>query len=404
MTSFARPPDLTHGLSRRSAILGLGGAVFGSGGALAVAAAPGDKRFVVVLLRGAMDGLSAVVPYGDPGLMALRPELVPPPPGQDKGMLDLDGMFALHPALTQAHAMYRANELLAVHAVAGSWRARSHFEAQDYLESGAERRLSTGWLNRTASAMKAGSAAQPRAIAIGGTMPLLLRGAAPAANWAPHGFSEPKDALYQTVLALNRDDRITGPAIASGLRARGFGHAVLGDMQRDKGRFAFPALALAAGALLRAPDGPRLAAMELGGWDTHTGQANRIVMPLSQLDSGLAALRDGLGEAWKQTVVLVMTEFGRTARMNGTNGTDHGTASVAFLAGGAIAGGRVAGNWPGLGAGRLLEDRDLAPATDLRAIAKGVLTAHLGVGAGALAAVFPGAETVPAMRGLTRAG
>lgn len=388
---------MTRTISRRAALLGLSTIALGPGAALAVGAAPTDKRFVVVILRGAMDGLSAVVPYGDPGLMALRPELVPPPPGEDKGVLDLGGMFGLHPALAHMHGFFQANELLIIHAVAGNYRARSHFEAQDYLESGADHRLATGWLSRAAAAIP-----PVRTIAIGGTVPLLLRGQPTAANWAPHGFAEPQAALYQTILALHRTDPVTGPAIAAGLRDRGFGDQVLGGAPKDNDRFAFPAMARTAGAMLAASDGPRIAAMELGGWDTHTGQNNRLAGALTRLDNGLEALRLGLGDAWRQTVVLVMTEFGRTARANGTNGTDHGTATAAFLAGGAVAGGRVVADWPGLGQGRLFEDRDLAPTTDLRSVAKGIVAAHLGLNASGLAAAFPGSESAQPIKGLVR--
>ena len=414
MTRF--PPPV---LSRRAALLGLTTVLTAGRVSLAVAAAPTARRFVVVLLRGAMDGLSAVVPYGDPGLMALRPELVPPMPGQEKGLLDLGGYFGLHPALSRSHALYTANELLVVHAVAGHYRARSHFEAQDYLESGAGQRMSSGWLNRAVAAIPVqgqrtaqaqGMAGQgmvqargvAQAMAIGASVPLLLRGKAEVANWAPHGFTEPAASLYQTILALNQGDPLTGPAIAAGMRDRGFGNAVMGEPEKGGGRYAFPALAKAAGAMLRAPDGPRVAALELGGWDTHTNQNGRIAAPLTQLDQGLDALKTALGEAWSQTVVLVMTEFGRTARMNGTKGTDHGTATVAFLAGGAVAGGRVTGAWPGLAPSQLFEDRDLAPVTDIRAIAKAILAGHLGLNQASLNVVFPGGETVQPPPGLVR--
>jgi uncharacterized protein (DUF1501 family) len=158
----------------------------------------------------------------------------------------------------------------------------------------------------------------------------------------------------------------------------------------------------AAGDMLAAPDGPRIAALEIGGWDTHTAQTNRLNGPLKQLDAGLIALKTALGSAWAQTAVLVMTEFGRTARVNGTKGTDHGTGTVAFVVGGAVAGGRVKATWPGLGAGQLFENRDLAPTTDLRSVAKGLLDAHLGLDGAALGRVFPGSDGVGAMAGLIR--
>jgi uncharacterized protein (DUF1501 family) len=225
----------------------------------------------------------------------------------------------------------------------------------------------------------------------------LLRGPARVANWAPHGFSAPAPDLYATIAALNRNDPITGPAIAEGLRARGFSTAVMTADEHPQDSNTFATLARSAGEMLRAPDGPRIAALEIGGWDTLTGQTNRLTGPLKQLDAGLVALKTTLGPAWAQTAVLVMTEFGRTARVNGTKGTDHGTATVAFIVGDAIAGGRIQATWPGLGAGQLFDNRDLAPTTDLRAVA--MLAAHLGLDAGALSRVFPAATASPQCRG-----
>ncbi len=392
-------------LSRRTALLGIATSAAIGRTSLALAAAPGNKRLVVVILRGALDGMAAVVPYGDPGLAALRGEIVPPGPGQADRLLDLGGFFGMHPALTGVHDMYKANEALVVHAVAGPYRVRSHFEAQDYLESGTDHRMTSGWLNRVVAALPASGMkrAEGDALAIGVSVPLLLRGSAQVANWAPHGFSQPLPDLYATIAALNAGDPVTGPAIAEGLRARGFSTSVMGGEEEPKEKYAFPALTRAAGEMLRAPDGPRIAALEVGGWDTHTAQANRLNGPLKQLDAGMVALKTALGPAWAQTAVLIMTEFGRTARLNGTKGTDHGTGTVAFVLGGAVAGGRVKATWPGLGSGQLFENRDLAPTTDLRAVAKGILASHMGVEAGALGRVFPGSEGVGAMGGLIRA-
>jgi uncharacterized protein (DUF1501 family) len=416
-------------ISRRATLLGLTSLLTAGGSSLALASAPTEQRLVVIILRGAMDGLSVVAPYGDPGLVALRPGLIPPQPGQDNGLLELGGWFGLHPALAHSHELYKANELLIVHAVAGNYRVRSHFEAQDNLESGADHRMTSGWLNRAVAALpaaeKASGDASSCAIAIGPTVPLLLRGDQPVANWAPHGFAEAQPTLYQSILALNRTDPVLGPAIESGLRDRGFGDQVMAADQVTAatqsapdvpgapdapamapapaargGRFGFPALAKAAGEMLRAPDGPRIAALDLGGWDTHTAQNNRLPQPLTQLDLGLDALKVALGDAWRHTAVMVMTEFGRTARMNGTNGTDHGTATVSFIAGGAVSGGRVIANWPGLGQGQLFENRDLAPTADIRSIASGLLNQHLGLGPAAMASVFPGSQAVQPMRGL----
>ncbi len=389
-------------LTRRSALLGLASAFTLGRASLALANAPTDKRFVVVIQRGALDGLSAVVPYGDPALASLRAELVPPAPGQEGGVLDLGGFYGLHRSLTNLHAMYQANELLPIHAVAGPYRVRSHFEAQDYLESGADHRMTSGWLNRAIAAMPATSKSAGDALAIGVSVPLLLRGPALVGSWAPHGFANPEPDLYARVAALSQGDKILGPSIAEGLRERGFSNAVMTGEEPETNRYAFPALAKAAGEMLGAADGPRIAALEIGGWDTHVAQTPRLTGVLRQLDTGLAALKSGLGEAWRQTAVLTMTEFGRTVRVNGTKGTDHGTGTVAFVLGGAIAGGHVAADWPGLGPGRLLDDRDLQPTRDLRAIAKGLLAQHLGLGAAALAQVFPDSDAASPMRGLIR--
>ncbi len=390
-------------LTRRTTLLGLAAGMAGQT-RLALAAAQTDKRLIIVILRGALDGMAAVIPYGDPGLAVLRGEIMPPAPGKPNGMLDLGGFYALHPALVGLHAMYLANELLPVHAVAGAYRVRSHFEAQDYLESGADHRMTSGWLNRVVTALPSGlvSGLDGEALAVGITVPLLLRGSAPVANWAPHGFAQPAPDLYAAIAALNRNDPVTGPAIAEGLRARGFSASVMAEDDEPKNRSAFPALAQSAGEMLRAPDGPRIAALELGGWDTHTAQTDRLTQALRQLDDGLVALKTALGPAWAQTAVLVMTEFGRTARVNGTKGTDHGTGSVALVLGGAVAGGLVKANWPGLATGQLFENRDLAPTADLRAVAKGILSAHLGLSSTALGQVFPGSGGTDAMTGLIR--
>jgi uncharacterized protein (DUF1501 family) len=412
-------------LTRRSALLGLGSAVSLAGTAgrasLALAAVPTEQRFVVVILRGAMDGLSVVVPYGDPALRDLRGELIPPLPGQPNGLHDLGGFYGLHPALAGLYAMYQAGELLPVHATAGPYRSRSHFEAQDYLESGADHRLTSGWLNRAVAALPPAPTPPPgqasaagyasavgRALAVGVTVPLLLRGTAAVASWAPHGFASPAPDLYARIAEVNRDDRLTGPAITDGLRARGFATEVMtvdgaAGEPGARDRYAFSTLAEAAGRLLAAPDGPRIAALEVSGWDTHVAQVPRLEQPLRGLDAGLVALKTALGPAWRQTAVLVVTEFGRTARVNGDKGTDHGTATVAFVLGGAVAGGRVRADWPGLGPGRLFENRDLAPTIDVRAVAKGLLVGHLGLPPTALAQVFPGSENASAAGGLLRA-
>ena len=196
---------------------------------------------------------------------------------------------------------------------------------------------------------------------------------------------------------------MTGPALAEGMRDRGYATATLAGAEKPANAYAFPALAAMAAKLLAAPTGPRVAALELGGWDTHADQMRRLAGPLGQLDAGLAALKAGLGDVWGRTAVLVVTEFGRTVHVNGTGGTDHGTGTVAFVAGGRVAGGRVLANWPGLGGGNLLEGRDLQPTTDLRSVAKGLLIAQLGLPPGAMAAVFPDSAGAAPLMGLLRA-
>ncbi len=396
-------------LNRRTALLGLTAAVSLGPASLAVAPAGTDRRLVVILLRGALDGLAAVQPYGDPAIARWRGPLLLPEPGQAEGLLDLGGRFGLHPALGGLHGLYRNGEALILHATAGPWRSRSHFEAQDDLESGAAQRLDSGWLNRTVLALPSPPArggAVGQAVAVGTAMPLLLEGPARVANWAPSRFGAPAPDLYARLAALNRADPVLGPAIAEGLRSRGFAERVMDEegAASMRERNTFPALAAAAAELLAAPDGPRIAALEIGGWDTHADQNARLVQPLRQLDAGIVALKAGLGPAWAGTAVLALTEFGRTVRANGTKGTDHGTGTVAFAAGGAIAGGRVLGDWPGLSEPALFEERDLQPTTDLRALIKGMLAAHLGLAETALAQILPDSAGVGPMLGLVRAG
>ena len=389
-------------LTRRAALLGLASAVTFGRASLALGAATTDRRFVVVILRGAMDGLAAVVPYGDPDLAAWRAPLLPPAPDQSGGLLDLGGFFGLHPALPGLHGLYAQGDMLAVHAVAGSDRSRSHFKAQDALEFGTAQPITSGWLNRVAGLLP-GHARGEAALAVAAVTPLLLRGPTPVGSWLPPFAQHPAPDFYAQLAAMHMGDPTTGPAIAIGLRERGFTQAVLAGMAQPPNRMAFPALCAAAGRLLAAEDGPRLAALEAEGWDTHAHQAPRLTAALKSLDDGLVALKAGLGEAWRQTAVLVVTEFGRTVRVNGSGGTDHGTGTAAFVLGGGVAGGRVAGDWPGLSQARLFENRDLQPTADVRSVAKGVLAQHLGLDAAALETVFPGGSPAPPMRGLLRA-
>ncbi|MGK9165383.1 DUF1501 domain-containing protein [Inquilinus limosus] len=392
---------------------------------LLLAKAPIEQRFVLVILRGALDGLAAVPPYADPDHRALRGALAPPDPGQDGGMVDLDGRFALHPGLAPLKEWYAEGSFLPLHAVASPYRERSHFDGQDLLETGAPRLDGTrdGWLNRTLGLI--GATDRRFGIAFTEDIPLVLRGSTPVTSWLPArptvlppGFPDLVARLYDRDPALHAayaaglDTTTYGRRIQEMVRASGSAGpadaAKPGDMPA-KGGMARAAggadlqLAQAAGKFLADPKGSRIAVMELYGWDTHVQQARRLDRLLAAYAATLQALRDGLGDAWKETAILTVTEFGRTAAANGSGGTDHGTASVAFLAGGAVHGGRVLADWPGLAADRLYQGRDLAPTTDLRAVVKGVFRDHLGLPEDALArVVFPGSAEAAPMRELVR--
>jgi uncharacterized protein (DUF1501 family) len=397
-------------LTRRTTLLGLSALGVLPRIKVACAHAPTDQRFVVVLLRGALDGMSAVVPYGDANLARLRPALIPPAVGASGGMFDLGGFYGLHPSLAGVYAMYQAGEVVPIHAVAGPYRTRSHFEAQDLLQLGTadETSIASGWLNRVLAEVPAQTGPELAGLGVGIGTPLMLQGPVRVGSYAPDQFAIPPPDLYARIAALNAADPVTGPAIANGLREQAFDASIMsddtvrmpGDLPRSAG--GLPALARQVGQLLAAPQGPRIAAFQLEGWDTHGSQVSGLKTPLSGLDAGLVALKAALGPVWSKTMVVVMTEFGRTAAMNGTKGTDHGTATAAFVLGGTVAGGKVRGTWPGLGPSQLFEHRDLAPTMDIRSVAKGALAAHLGLSRAALARVFPASTDVAPLDGLVR--
>lgn len=363
-----------------------------------------QARLVVVLLRGALDGLALLPPCGDPAYETARAGLALPPPGTEGGALELDGFFALNPAMRHCADLYRAGELLGVQAVATPYRARSHFDGQDVLENGATgptlRR--SGWLNAALDCL-AGSNQRPRALALAHAVPLILRGSQPADAWMPAGETAGETAGAPAADTLARLQRLYAeePLLQAGLERALAARGLMSDGGGEGGT----ALAEAAAALLRPEEGARVAVLEYGGWDTHAGQgtsAGTLFNRLGRLDASLAALREGLGEAWADTAVLVTTEFGRTVAMNGNRGSDHGTGGAALLLGGAVAGGRLVADWPGLGAAALHEGRDLRPTLDLRALHAGVLQEHLGLSPHQLAEqVFPDAPPQP-LRDLVR--
>jgi uncharacterized protein (DUF1501 family) len=368
---------------------------------LALADAPTDARFVLAIQRGAMDGLHAVPSYGDPNYSALRGNLALADDGGVDGVLDLDGKFGLHPKLTELKAWYDRGEMLVVHAVATPYRERSHFDGQDLLENGTTRPHAgnSGWLNRAIGLM---GGDRRLGLALGPEVPLALRGETAVASWAPEkltaaapDFLNLVQAMYAKQPALQAVLRQAIDADQMAQQAIG-GNAAMGALRPGN---AARILADSGGKLLAQANGPRIAVLELQGWDTHTNQNGRMAVALTQMNDALAALKAALGPAWSKTVVMTATEFGRTARPNGSGGTDHGTASALFLGGGAVEGKRVIAHWPGLELAQLYQNRDLAPTTDFRSVAKAVLRLHLGLPQDALdRVVFPdsgGAKPTP---------
>ena len=375
----------------------------------------GSARLVVVVLRGALDGLAAVPPYADPAYAGLHQELAIVAPGVADGALALDGSFGLHPSLGFLHQRYLAGELVVFQAVASPYRDRSHFDGQNVLENGLAKPLGTadGWLNRALAALPRG-AGQPgeRAVAISQNVPLILRGDAPVISKSPQTAPDVDEELMSRLADLySRDDwfsaRLSEAVQTEKLADEGGHPADAPAMRPAGGADRVSGAARMAATLMRSPGGPEVAVIEAGGWDTHANQGaakGALAQRLVGLDNALRALADELGPLWPQTAVLVVTEFGRTAAMNGTRGTDHGTGGCAFLAGGAVRGGRVIADWPGLSRAALLDNRDLRPTLDLRSVFKAVLDEHLRVDARSLATrIFPDSSGARPLQGLIRA-
>jgi uncharacterized protein (DUF1501 family) len=392
----------------------------------ALANAPTDSRFVFVLLRGALDGLSAVPPVGDPEYASLRGQIALAKSGEGAA-LSLEGPFGLHPALAFLHRSYQAKELAVLHAVATSYRERSHFDAQNVLESGDMRPhgSTSGWINRALASLPIAKTREA-GVALGANVPLAMRGPAEVASWSPTKIAALDEATLQRVSDLYARDPLLSKRLADALESDAIAH----EAQTAANSDAEPAMdmkeglvesaekvkrnynaryaetARAAAGFLKREDGPRVAMFDTTGWDTHAnegGAQGQLALRLRALDAGLAALKESLGPVWRNTVVLVATEFGRTAAINGTRGTDHGTGAAAFLLGGAVAGGRVIADWPGLSRSSLYENRDLKPTRDLRSAMKGVLRDHLNVSTSALdAKVFPESGSVRPLDGLVR--
>ncbi|MFL6693342.1 MAG: DUF1501 domain-containing protein [Ramlibacter sp.] len=343
-----------------------------------------ERRFVFVIQRGAADGLNTVVPYADPAYAPLRGALAIDAAAARK----LDGTFALHPALATLGQLYERGEASFVHAVASPYRDRSHFDAQNVLESGGTQpyQLKDGWMNRLVGLLPR----RPKeAIAFAPTVPLALRGPADVTSYAPSALPAASDDLLLRVQQLYAADPQLHALWSAAMDARGMAGGADGRNRQDPAE-----LGRTAAAFLAASDGPRLAMIETGGWDTHSAQAGRLNAQLGALDRLLDALHQGMGDAWRQTVVLVATEFGRTAAANGTGGTDHGTASAALLAGGALQGGRVVADWPGLAPSALYQGRDLQPTLGLDALIAQVVGETFGIERERVSrALFPGSAT-----------
>ncbi|CAH1541127.1 Tat pathway signal protein [Vibrio jasicida] len=345
--------------------------------------------FVWITLRGAMDGLNVVVPYADKQYLTLRPTI-----GLATEKLNkLDDFYGLHPAMKTSFEWYQNKQMAMVHACATAYRERSHFDGQKVLENGTDNPLHRdGWLNRLLQLD-----AKSKGLAIDSGLPLIVQGEKAVSSWYPNNL-QARDSQVELLEALFQSDEKL---------ASNFEEALKIEMMSNRNRPGkqFPVLVSQAGTFLSAEVGPNIAVLELGGWDTHAGQGaetGRLANQLRKLDNGLANLKEALGDNWSKTVVMAASEFGRTAAENGTKGTDHGTANAMFIAGGAIEGGKVLGEFPGLAQAELYEGRDLAPANDMRAVIKAVLQQHMSIESSALESVFPDSGSDVAYAGLIR--
>ncbi|OYU70623.1 MAG: hypothetical protein CFE28_11860 [Alphaproteobacteria bacterium PA2] len=372
-------------------------------------AATSSRRLIFINCRGAMDGLSVAPPVGDPDYPDLRRGLV-----LTDTALKLDSDFGLHPALTSVYALAQAGQARIAPAIATPDRARSHFEAQDVLESGSSvvYGATTGWLNRAVGALQARG--RLNALSIGATAPLVMRGPAEVSSWSPGALVNPQARLPGLLMDLYRNDPLLGPAFARGLETEAMAReAMREDLDMSavapadlkayakQGQDASRKLGDTLADFMKAPGGPQIAAISLDGFDTHANQAGLIAARLGTLDAVIDGIQKGLGPDWANTVIIVATEFGRTARVNGTGGTDHGTASTAMVLGGGLKRGGVIGDWPTLKSSALFENRDLAPTLDMRALFKGALADQLGLDRQTLdTVVFPDSRSVTPLSGL----
>ena len=392
------------------------GAALGTWSFASIQAAPelAHRKLVVILLRGAVDGLSVVAPYGDRNYAGNRPSLAIAPPGTQEGLVRLDSLFGMHPALARLTPYWEQGSLGFVHASGSPDPTRSHFDAQDYLESGTPGRKSTadGWMNRLLAVMP-GPSAPTRAVNMGATPPRIFSGPASVASLGlgPKAMDSKAidDPAMQAALAkLYAGDDALGRSYRDATEGRGemrksmqtgMAGGMTGarvDPTADAGApsaRSFAADAGRLGALIRNDRHTQLAFTSVGGWDTHVNQGaakGQLANRLASLGEGIDALAKGLGDSLADTVIVVLSEFGRTVRQNGTNGSDHGRGNVIWLLGGPVAGGRMIGEWPGLETAALADGRDLAVVTDFRLVLRPIVQQHLGVNDAGLERVFPG--------------
>lgn len=400
-------------ISRRKLLQGAGllaAALATPGIRVSFAAAPVEERFVFVILRGAMDGLAAMPPYGDKNYRSARGGIALP----SSAYVPLDNFFAAHQSFAGFTAMFKNGEAAVIHAVSTPYRDRSHFDAQNVLECGATRPNGArdGWLNRALSLYGNGG---KLGLSVGQTIPLMMQGDVAVGTWAPAADGLPADTVLIALEKLYQKDKLFHTALSqavdihniadNAVDGSGFGKKGLAG-KGLKNQNAMKQTVTAVAKILSDPAGPRIATIEVGGWDTHAQQGldkGPLANLFAALDTGLSTLKAELGTHWNKTVVMVATEFGRTVAQNGTGGTDHGTASCALLAGGAVNGGKVYTKWPGLDKTQLHENRDLRPTTDMRQVAKAILRDHLKLDENAISSrVFPGSDRVIALDGIIR--
>ncbi len=376
--------ELDHSLSRRHFIsrclqAGVALPLLVSGWPqLALAEAATDKRLLLVFLRGGLDSLDTLVPYADPHYRAVRAGLAMQ--ARDEQLIAADDFFAFHRSLGYLADLYQQGQMAAVHAVATPYRSRSHFDAQDLLENGSDaaHRLDSGWLNRAIQVL--GGAQTRLGLSVGPAIPLLLRGAAQVASWSPSNLRQANEDVLERMARMYQNDPLLGDALRVAMDNAEITGAMTG--RAGRGNAAFVSMMDAAARFLAQADGPRIATVDFGGFDTHSRQAPRLAQQLEGLDQGIRAYRGQTPDAvWQNTLIYVVSEFGRTVRPNGSQGTDHGTAGLALLIGGSVKGRQIISRWPGLADNRLFEGRDLNPTTDLRSVSKHILGAHFGLSA-----------------------